>query len=161
VSETNTSLAWYLYVGYNCTSLTALNKKDRAELSDQEKMDQYASGDPAGGSQLIFGIQLLLEANKNFCLMSLDIKNASTYVGLGSGEKLKAAPFLCEEGMQQGAIESMPLFNLGIYVALKSSHDRIKESGGAILAGADDTYIVGPPDLAFQLCRTSKIGPVS
>jgi len=67
-------------------------------------------------------------------------------IGLGSGEKLKSANFLCEEGEQQGAIESMPLFNIGIDETLKLSNSRMNQVGGAVLAGADDTYIIGPPN---------------
>jgi len=32
---------------------------------------QCASGDPAGGSQLVYGVQLLMESNPNFCIVRL------------------------------------------------------------------------------------------
>ena len=31
----------------------------------------------------------------------------------------------------------------------KSTHDSLQEKGGVILGGADDTYILGPPQIAF------------
>ena len=37
---------------------------------------QYGSGEKAGGSQLVFAAQLMLEANPEFACLSLDIKNA-------------------------------------------------------------------------------------
>ena len=37
---------------------------------------QFGSGEKAGGSQLVFAAQLMLEANPSFVAISLDIKNA-------------------------------------------------------------------------------------
>ena len=40
------------------------------------KPTQHDAGEKAGGSQLIFGTQLLLEANPHSVIIELDIKNA-------------------------------------------------------------------------------------
>mmetsp|Transcript_22035 Transcript_22035/g.30976 ORF Transcript_22035/g.30976 Transcript_22035/m.30976 type:complete len:225 (-) Transcript_22035:747-1421(-) len=79
-----------------------------------------------------------------------------SYIDLGSGKKLHTAPFSCEEGVQQGTVESMQLFNLGIDEALKTSHQKLKDAGGAIITGADDAYIIGPPQLAFDVLNSHK-----
>ena len=46
-------------------------------------------------------------------------------------------------------MEAMPNFCIGINQANKSTHDSLQEKGGVILSGADDTYILGPPQIAF------------
>jgi len=43
----------------------------------------------------------------------------------------------------------MPNFCIGINQANKSTHDSLQEKGGVILSGDDDTYILGPPQIAF------------
>ena len=42
----------------------------------------------------------------------------------------------------------MPNFCIGIKQANKSTHASLQEKGGVILSGADDTYILGPPQIA-------------
>ena len=49
----------------------------------------------------------------------------------------------------KGDMEAMPNFCIGINQANKSTHDSLQEKGGVILSGADDTYILGPPQIAF------------
>mmetsp|Transcript_22035 Transcript_22035/g.30977 ORF Transcript_22035/g.30977 Transcript_22035/m.30977 type:complete len:177 (-) Transcript_22035:1403-1933(-) len=53
-----------------------LLKPFKQDIIEITKHNQFGSGDPAGGSQLVFGTQLLLEANKQFCPISIDISNA-------------------------------------------------------------------------------------
>eukprot|EP00555_Chaetoceros_dichaeta_P012496 CAMPEP_0198272444 /NCGR_PEP_ID=MMETSP1447-20131203/53230_1 /TAXON_ID=420782 /ORGANISM="Chaetoceros dichaeta, Strain CCMP1751" /LENGTH=78 /DNA_ID=CAMNT_0043965619 /DNA_START=33 /DNA_END=269 /DNA_ORIENTATION=- len=69
---------------------------------------------------------------------------------------MQTAPFLCEEGEQQGAVESMPLFTLGTDTAHNLTNNELREHGGALLAGADDTYLIGPPDIIFAYLYRHK-----
>ena len=46
-------------------------------------------------------------------------------------------------------MEAMSNFCIGINQANKSTHDSLKEKGGVVLSGADDTYTLGPPQIAF------------
>ncbi len=46
-------------------------------------------------------------------------------------------------------MEAVPNFCIGINQANISTHDSLQEKSGAILSGADDTYILGPPQIAF------------
>jgi len=43
----------------------------------------------------------------------------------------------------------MPNFCIDINQANKITHDSLQEKGDVILSGADDTYILGPPEIAF------------
>ncbi len=61
---------------------------------------------------------------------------------------MNAAIYKMDEGVKQGDMEAMPNF-CGINQANKSTHDSLQEKGGIILSGADDTYILGPPEIAF------------
>ena len=69
--------------------------------------------------------------------------------GLGYGPFMKAASYQMDEGVKQGDMEAMPNFCIGINQTNKSTHDSLQEKGGVILSGADDTYILGPPQIAF------------
>ena len=73
----------------------------------------------------------------------------SGFIGLGYGPFMKAATYQMDEGVKQGDMEAMPNFCIGINQANKSTHDSLKEKGGVILSGADDTYILGPPQISF------------
>ena len=73
----------------------------------------------------------------------------SGFIGLGYGPFMKAATYQMDEGVKQGDMEAMPNFCIGINQANKSTHDSLQEKGGVILSGADDTYILGPPQIAF------------
>ena len=152
------------------------------------KLTQFGAGEKAGGSQLIFGVQLLLEANPHFVVIALDIKNTfnevkritlleklwederlrtlwyyfcrvkvpTSYVDLGVGPHMTRAPFQCKEGEQQGVVESMPFFTLGINTANNQTNDKLRPFGGALVSEADDTYIIGPPHIAFTCLHRHK-----
>jgi len=62
---------------------------------------------------------------------------------------MKAATYQMDEGVKQGDMEAMSNFCIGINQANKSTHDSLQEKGAIILSGADDTYILGPPEIAF------------
>ena len=79
------------------------------------------------------------------------VKTVKSYVGLSSGPKMIKAPFTSDEGEQQGAVESMSLFTLATDDANAETNSELREHGGALVAGADDTYIVAPPAIAFAL----------
>ena len=62
---------------------------------------------------------------------------------------MKAATYQIDEGVKQGNMEIMPNFFICINQANKVTHNSLQEKGGVILSGADDTYILGPPEIAF------------
>ena len=85
------------------------------------------------------------------------------YVGLGSGERMQKADFSSDEGEQQGAPESGPLFCIAIDAVNRETNIRLNEQDGFLIGRMDDTYIVGPPELAFNMMldhkrRLSEIG---
>ena len=55
---------------------------------------------------------------------------------------MQAAPFLCKEGEQQGAVESMALFTLGINTANNETNNELRQVGGVLISSADDTYVL-------------------
>jgi len=73
----------------------------------------------------------------------------SGFIGLGYGPFMKAATYQMDEGVKQGDMEAMPNFCIGINQANKFTRDSLQEKGGIILSGADDTYMLGPPEIAF------------
>ena len=90
----------------------------------------------------------------SFCYHLLLCKS---YVGLGSGHSLTTAPFRSEEGTQQGAIVASPLFCLAVHVINRSSNNYLSRHGGLLVAGMDDTYMVGPTDaLLAALARPTQ-----
>ena len=84
------------------------------------------------------------------------VKTAKSYIGLSSGQKMIKAQFDNEEGEQQGAVESMQLFTLGTDDANVETNTELREHGGALVAGADDTYIIAPPAVEFVALRRHK-----
>jgi len=48
----------------------------------------------------------------------------------------------------------MKVFSLGTDKANNKTNNELREHGGALMAGVDDTYILGPPEIDFAyLCR--------
>ena len=66
------------------------------------------------------------------------------------------ADFTSDEGEQQGAVESMPLFTLGVDDANNATYDKLRTHGGALIAGADDTYLIGPPEIVFPCIQKHR-----
>ena len=60
------------------------------------------------------------------------------------------APFTCEEGELQGAVETMPLFTFSIDEANSITNNELREHGGALVSGVDDTYLIGPPKVVVD-----------
>jgi len=76
-------------------------------------------------------------------------KTVAGFVGLGYRPGMVQPPFCCEEGERQGDMESMPNFCLSIDKVNKMALLLLKDKGVWLVAGADDTYILGPPSVAF------------
>ena len=53
------------------------------------------------------------------------------------------------EGVKQDLMKTMLNFCVGINQTNKIAHASLQEKDGAILSGADDTYIFGPPEISF------------
>jgi len=73
----------------------------------------------------------------------------SDFIGLGYRPFLKAAAYQMNEGVKQDLMKTMPNFCVGINQTNKIAHASLQEKDGAILSGADDTYIFGPPEISF------------
>lgn len=84
------------------------------------------------------------------------MQNVKAYIGLGGGTKMKTAPIINEEGMQHGEVEGMPLFTLGPHKVNTITNTELREHGGALMRGADDTYLVGPPGIVFECLHRHK-----
>jgi len=82
-------------------------------------------------------------------VIGLEIKNVFSFVGLGVGPYMTRGGFLCKEGEQQGVVESMPLFTLGIDAANNLTNNELQPFGGALEASANDRYIIRPPHIVF------------
>ena len=79
------------------------------------------------------------------------------FIGLGYGPSMVKALFQCK-GEKQGDMESMPTFCLGIHEVNKLTLMSLKDKGGWLVAGADDTYILGPLSVVFAEVREHKVG---
>ncbi len=124
-----------------------------------------------GGAQITMALRLLMDANPDWVLIALDIKNAFNeimrqevldaiwglrplwyhnlrnkvvlgFVGLGYGPNMTKARFAAMESEKQGDMEAMLNFCLGINKSNKLTLESIRQKGGWLLAGADDTYIL-------------------
>jgi len=58
------------------TATKALLMPFKQPLNNVTKPKKLGVGKKAGGSQLIFGVQLIVEATPHFVVITLDIKNA-------------------------------------------------------------------------------------
>ena len=73
---------------------------------------------------------------------------------MGYGTELTQAPFRCEEGVHQGAVESGWLFSLACNTAFQNLNATLKEVGGRAMRIIDDNYSLGPPAVIFQANKT-------
>ncbi|MGH3053723.1 MAG: hypothetical protein ACRDL7_01935, partial [Gaiellaceae bacterium] len=171
-------------IGYTLRRVAskALIAMHAAELASACRPTQFACGRPAGGTELVFAIQALLDARPDFVAVKVDVKNAfneitrrvilenlwskpslrgmyafvhrmleyESEVLLGSGCNLLRAPFRSAEGVQQGDIFGSHLYCIGADVVNNRTNALLVPHGGALLAGMDDTYLVGPPAVVFQ-----------
>ena len=143
---------------------------------------QFSVGTNGGRSHLIMVITFLMTANpdwvainafnevqlysilkelwKNTELRPLWYYNfrnmmISGFIGLGYGPFMKAATYQMEEGVKQGDMETTPNFCICINQVNKTTHDSLQEQGGVILSGADDTYILGHPEMVHTRSQAS------
>ena len=79
-----------------------------------------------------------------------------SYVGMGSGTAVSTAPFRIEEGVQQGAVESLYMFGLAVDKPYQRARVRLAEGGGGITAIVDDHYMLAKPPLAFSVLASLK-----
>jgi hypothetical protein len=77
----------------------------------------------------------------------------SSYVGMGSGLRLTNAPFIIDEGVRQGAIESSWFFAIACNKAFQNLNSRLAPFGGGIMAVINDNYIIGPKEEIFKACK--------
>ena len=68
-----------------------------------------------------------------------------SFIGMGRGTNLTAAPFRSEEGLQQGAVPSGYLFTLGCNKAYQRANRDLNMVGEAMFAIIDNHYLQGTP----------------
>ena len=138
---------------------------------------------PAGAAKLVFTVRAMLEARPDFIVVSLDIKNAynsmtraATVEVCESEESLRhlaqffavtlASPKALEaggkvwgespEGWAQGLSDSTAGFCIGMQPSLITLDADLKAGEGAAIAGADDVYAVGPPEVVLPASQSFK-----
>ena len=80
------------------------------------------------------------------------------YVGMGGGISLVEAPFKCEEGMHQGAVESGCFFSLDCNKAFQTLRTKLQDCGGGGTAIIDDNYTLGPTEAIFTAHQQFGVG---
>ena len=96
------------------------------------------------------------EAFRGMYIYLYKMLEVESYVGLGSGTRMVDAEFKSSEGVQQGATESSALFCIGLDKANRITNQELREKGGFLVSGMDDTYLVGPPDEVFAAVHRHK-----
>ncbi|KAL7526851.1 hypothetical protein ACHAWF_001937, partial [Thalassiosira exigua] len=71
------------------------------------------------------------------------------YVGMGSGTGLVTAPFACDEGAHQGAVESGWNFALAVNKAFQRFIRTLEVVDGGVVAIIDDNHALGLPRALF------------
>eukprot|EP00957_Ditylum_brightwellii_P128196 9777529-Ditylum_brightwellii.AAC.1 len=82
------------------------------------------------------------------------ILSPCSYVGLGGGAHVITAPFTCNKGVQQGAVDASFLFCAGTNKANQANqatHQDLLDTRGGLKAGMDDTYLCGMLDLVVTV----------
>ena len=69
---------------------------------------------------------------------------------------MEMAPFGCAESEQQGAVDSGMSYYVGANRINRETHAMLEVTGGALVAGIDDAYQVGPPEEAFRILQDHK-----
>ena len=132
----------------------------------------------AGGAKLVHIVRMLLEENREFVCVKLDFRNAFNEVSrarvvealeeepklrhlalhaatlLAPGSGLESRGVLWGEsgdGVTQGDPESGPYFCVAIQKYVVESDTMLATQGGCARFGWDDGYLVGPPNLVFQV----------
>ena len=85
---------------------------------------------------------VLLLANKNSIIVYRDYDPLS---------------LIYEEGEQQGALESMTLFNLGVDIVNDLTNNKICIHEGELITGAENTYIITPPPKSSPYLHKHKV----
>ena len=152
-----------------------VNRVNRPVLASYLEPQQLANS-VGGAAKLVNSVRMLLEANPGFVGVKCDVKNAfncaarakvlrvlegedslrhlvwhaalslSSPSALESGGKVWGE---AAEGMCQGDPESGSYFCLAWHPEIRELDRQIAAVGGAVKAGMDDLFIVGPPDVLF------------
>eukprot|EP00957_Ditylum_brightwellii_P108303 8262247-Ditylum_brightwellii.AAC.1 len=81
----------------------------------------------------------------NLCgtyLLFHKLLQVNSCIGLGSSVHLISADFSCSEGVQQGTVEASFLFYMGTNKANQVTHRDLLQTGGGLMAGMDDIYML-------------------
>lgn len=76
--------------------------------------------------------------------------SCKSIIQIGGGDSVQLAPYRSEEGYVQGASESMLMTCLSTDASNKKVNEFLRMSGGMLIAGADDTYLLGPLDQVLR-----------
>eukprot|EP00957_Ditylum_brightwellii_P174039 13250771-Ditylum_brightwellii.AAC.1 len=96
-------------------------------------------------------------------MASVDIANGYNEIKQNSGAHITIAPFTCDEGFQQGAVEASFLFCAGTNKVNQASHQDLISTRGGLKVGIDDTYLLGQPNVVvpsvpFHMERLCEVG---
>ena len=139
----------------------------------------------AGGHRLVHMVRMVMEENPDWVCCKVDVENAHSSMSRAAvletleGEpdlrhmawyfaSSMAAPTTLEssgkvwgeagDGLVQGKPSSMAFFCVGLQPELKKVDSDLMEAGGGLArAGADDCYIMGPPQIAFPALQRFKV----
>ena len=131
----------------------------------------------AGGQKLVHGVRMTAEANREWPLVKIDMKNAHNEISRACMlEELEAEVTLrhlawhvaCmlapdnpletkgevwgeqEEGQIQGSPEASGLFAVGMHKHVRALDAKLAAHGGSARFGNDDGYATGPPEVLFS-----------
>ena len=131
---------------------------------------------PAGGHKLVHAVRMLLEENRDWICIKIDVENAHNSISRASilevveGEPelrhmaqhlatILSSPSSIEtggkvvgeagDGLCQGEAESAGSFAAGLQPDVRRADEELKEDGGCAIFGHDDGYLLGPPAPTF------------
>ena len=73
----------------------------------------------------------------------------AAYIVMGNSTGLTTAPFRCEEGVHQGAIDTEWFVSIRCNRASKWLKNNLREHDGCVIAIVDNNYLMGPPEAIF------------
>jgi hypothetical protein len=79
------------------------------------------------------------------------------FVFLGSGSSMILCTFNSGEGSQQGCVFGMPNFNIVIAAVNRKTAALLRAHNGNLFAGADDTTLIGPPDVLYTIANDNHV----
>ena len=138
---------------------------------------QVAVGVKDASPKLLTLIRATLEANPNFVVVKIDLRNAYNeahraavlqslldnpatrkfaryfHASMSPKSRMFGIGVLSETGVQQGAPDATFEFTQVIHQDVVELHRVVTEAGGACCFYSDDGYVVGPPEIVFPALK--------